>query len=38
MFKENGIEVKVINDSSDPKIDVKFTTSEKVKVIKIDQQ
>ena len=37
MFKENGIEVKVINDSSEPIVDVEFTTSEKVKVIKIDQ-
>jgi hypothetical protein len=37
MFKENGIEMKIKNDSSEPITNVEFTTTEKLDVIKIDR-
>ncbi len=37
LFKKNGIEVKIKNDSSEPITNVEFTTSEKLDVIKIDR-
>ncbi len=37
MFKENGIEMKIQNDSSEPITNVKFTTTEKLDVIRIDR-
>ncbi|MDE0535239.1 MULTISPECIES: hypothetical protein [unclassified Tenacibaculum] len=37
MFKKNGIEVKIKNESSEPITNVEFTTSEKLDVIKIDR-
>ncbi|WP_238320922.1 hypothetical protein, partial [Neotamlana nanhaiensis] len=37
MFEENGIEMKVKNDSSEPITNVEFTTTEKLDVIKIDR-
>jgi hypothetical protein len=37
MFKENGIEMEVKNDSNEPITNVEFTTSEKLEVIKIDR-
>jgi len=37
MFKENGIEMKIKNDSSETITNVEFTTTEKLNVIKIDQ-
>lgn len=35
--KENGIEMKIKNDSSEPITNVEFTTTEKLNVIKIDR-
>ena len=37
MFKENGIEMKIKNDSSEPITNVEFTTTEKLEVINIDR-
>jgi hypothetical protein len=37
MFKEDGIEMKIKNDSSEPITNVEFTTSEKLEIIKIDR-
>ena len=37
MFKENGIEMKIKNDSSEPITNVEFTTTEKLETIKIDR-
>ncbi len=37
MFKENGIEVKIKNNSSEPITNVEFTTTEKIEIIKIDR-
>jgi len=37
MFKENGIEMKIKNDSSEPITNVEFTTTEKIEIIKIDK-
>ncbi|WP_115462132.1 hypothetical protein [Winogradskyella aurantiaca] len=37
MFKENGIEMKITNDSSEPITSVEFTTTEKLDAIKIDR-
>ncbi len=37
MFKENGIEMKIKNDSSEPITNVEFTTTEKLELIKIDK-
>lgn len=37
MFKENGIEMEIKNDSNEPITNVEFTTSEKLEVIKIDR-
>ena len=37
MFKENGIEMKIKNVSSEPITNVEFTTTEKLDVIKIDR-
>jgi hypothetical protein len=37
MFKENGIEMKIKNNSSEPITNVEFTTTEKLDVIKIDR-
>ncbi|EDM44619.1 hypothetical protein SCB49_13645 [unidentified eubacterium SCB49] len=36
MFKENGIEMTIKNDSNEPITNVEFTTTEKLDVIKID--
>lgn len=37
MFKENGIEMKIKNVSSEPITNVEFTTTEKLDVIRIDR-
>ena len=37
LFKENGIEMKIKNNSSEPITNVEFTTTEKLKIIKIDK-
>jgi len=37
MFKENGIEVKIKNNTSEQITNVEFTTTEKLEVIKIDK-
>ena len=37
MFKENGIEVKIKNNSSEPITSVEFTTTERIEIIKIDR-
>ena len=37
MFKENGIEMEIKNNSNEPITNVEFTTSEKLEVIKIDR-
>ena len=37
MFNENGIEMEIKNDSSEPISNVEFTTSENLDVIKIDR-
>lgn len=37
MFKENGIEMKIKNNSSEPITNVEFTTTEKIEIIKINK-
>ena len=37
LFKENGIEMKIKNNSSEPITNVEFTTTEKLEIIKIDK-
>ena len=37
MFKENGIEMEIKNNSNEPITNVEFTTSEKLEVIKINR-
>ena len=37
MFKENGIEMKIKNDSNQPITNVEFTTTEKLEIIKFDK-
>jgi hypothetical protein len=37
MYKENGIEMKIKNNSSESITNVEFTTSEKLETIKIDR-
>ena len=37
MFKENGIEMEIKNNSNEPITNAEFTTSEKLEVIKIDR-
>ena len=37
MFKENGIEVKIRNNSNEPITNVEFTTTERIEIIKIDK-
>ena len=37
MFKKDGIEMKIKNESNQPITNVEFTTSEKLEVIKIDR-
>ncbi|WP_452218916.1 hypothetical protein [Lacinutrix undariae] len=35
LFKENGIEMKIKNESNEPITNVEFTTTEKIEIIKI---
>ncbi|APD07995.1 hypothetical protein UJ101_02496 [Flavobacteriaceae bacterium UJ101] len=37
MFKRNGIEMKIINNSDNTITNIEFTTTEKLEVIKIDK-
>ncbi|WP_178985144.1 hypothetical protein [Winogradskyella helgolandensis] len=37
MFKENGIEVKIKNNSSEPITNVEFTTTERIEIIKVER-
>ncbi len=37
MFKENGIEVKIKNNSSKPITNIEFTTTERIEIVKIDR-
>ncbi|MBG7610853.1 hypothetical protein IU405_01155 [Polaribacter sp. BAL334] len=37
MFKENGIEMKIKNNSNETITNVEFTTTEKLEIIKIDK-
>ena len=37
MFKDDGIEVKIKNNTNEPITNVEFTTTEKIEIIKIDR-
>jgi hypothetical protein len=37
LFKEDGIEMKIKNESNEPITNVEFTTTEKLEIIKIDK-